>query len=262
MKLIGYVRVSSESQLDGFGLQTQEAAIRAWVKQHGTVLTRVIPDVGVSGATEAWMRPGLSEVLQVVAQGEAQGLIVARLDRLARALTVQEATLAVVWRSGGAVVTADGGVVLRDDPDDPMRTALRQVVGVFAELDRRMVVKRLRDGRTAKAQAGRKAVGTYPYGYTGQGKGSARDVAPVAAEQAVVTQIVDQRQAGATYRAIAQALTDAGIPARRASRWSAMTVRSICLRHLEIQSDRPTGAGGAADRPGGARRRTRTPRDG
>jgi hypothetical protein len=33
--------------------------------------------------------------------------------------------------------------VLQDDSNDPMRTALRQVVGVFAELDRRMVVKRL-----------------------------------------------------------------------------------------------------------------------
>ena len=80
-------------------------------------------------------------------------------SRLARALTVQEAALAIAWQAGGRVFTADTGEVLRDDPDDPMRTALRQVVGGVAELDRRMVVKRLRDGRAAKASTGRKVTG-------------------------------------------------------------------------------------------------------
>jgi hypothetical protein len=55
--------------------------------------------------------------------------VVARLARLARALTVQKASLAVAWQAGGHVFTADAGEVLRDDPANPMRTALRQVVG-------------------------------------------------------------------------------------------------------------------------------------
>jgi hypothetical protein len=33
-----------------------------------------------------------------------------------------------------------------------------------------MVVKRLRDGRVAKATTGRKATDSYPYGYAGSGK--------------------------------------------------------------------------------------------
>ena len=136
-----------------------------------------------------------------------------------------------------------------------MRTALRQVVGVFAELDRRMVVKRLRDGRTAKGQAGRKAVGAYPYGHAGQGKGSSRDAAPVDAEQEVVRSVLERRQAGETYRSIAQALDGAGVPARRAERWSAMTVRSIYLRHAEIRDE-----GGRTD--DAARPRTRAKRGG
>ena len=51
-------------------------------------------------------------------------------------------------------------------------------MGVFAELDRKMVAKRLRDGRVAKAAAGRKAVGEYPFGYAATGKGRERDVGP------------------------------------------------------------------------------------
>lgn len=66
---------------------------------------------------------------------------------------MQETILALAWRDGGHVFALDqGGEVLRDDP---VRTAMREMAGVFAGLDRRMIVKRLRDGRKAKL---RKAV--------------------------------------------------------------------------------------------------------
>ncbi len=243
------MRVSSDGQLDGYGLDSQERSIRAFVRAQGHTLTRLVRDVGVSGATDALDRPGLSEVLQVLARAQAGGLVVARLDRLARALTVQEATLAVIWQSGAEVFTTDGGRVLADDPDDPMRTALRQVVGVFAELDRRMVVKRLRDGRAAKAATGRKAVGAYPFGYQGDGKGRGRHSALRADEQATVDMILRSRQEGLTYRAIAKLLDDAGRSPRRAKSWSAMSVRAIVLREPSRYPARGTDQREAATGP-------------
>lgn len=226
-----YLRVSSEGQLDGFGLDVQEKACRAWAKSNGHRIVTTHTDAGVSGALEAAERPGLSAALLALQHPpDADGLLVARLDRLARALTVQEAALAVAWRSGGRVFTADTGEVLRDDPDDPMRTALRQVVGVFAELDRRMVVKRLRDGRKAKAETGRHAQGAYAYGYAGEGRGRARDATPVPEEQRAVARILELREKGESYRAIAAALDAEGMRPRRAAQWSAMSVRNIANR--------------------------------
>jgi len=64
-----------------------------------------------------------------------------------------------------------------------MRTAMRQMAGACAQLDRQMTVKKMRDSRRAKAAAGRKAVGDYPFGSRGQGKGRHRDAAPCPAEQ-------------------------------------------------------------------------------
>ena len=64
-----------------------------------------------------------------VEDGTASGLVVYKLDELARSLTVQEGTLAKVWGLGGSVFSVDLGEVARDDPDDPMRTAMRQMVG-------------------------------------------------------------------------------------------------------------------------------------
>ncbi len=117
-----------------------------------------------------------------------------------------------------------------------MRTALRQVVGVFAELDRRMVVKRLRDGRRAKADDGRHATGSYAYGYAGSGKGKARDAAPHPDEQRAVARILELRTAGQPYRTIATALDAEGLRPRRAERWSAMAVRNVAVREQQRTS--------------------------
>src|SRR5690348_17162316 len=129
MELVAYLRVSSDGQVDGYGLDVQMESMQRWASSAGHRIVDTYTDAGVSGAREAFDRPGLSAALEAVqALPDAGGLVVARLDRLARALTVQEAALAVVWRHGGRVFTADSGEVLADDPDDPMRTALRQVV--------------------------------------------------------------------------------------------------------------------------------------
>ena len=86
-------------------------------------------------------------------------------------------------------VRRNTGEVHRDDPDDPMRTAIRQVMGVFAELDRKLVAKRLRDGRLAKAAAGRKAVGDYPSAMPPPARDATRR-GPIEAEQKAVARIV------------------------------------------------------------------------
>lgn len=230
MRLVAYLRVSSNGQLDGYGLDTQRADIRAFAKAGRHRVVEWFSDA-VTGTLDAPARPGLSDALRLVRRPpRADGIIVGRLDRLARQLTVQEAILALVWREGGRVFTADAGEVLRDDPDDPMRTAIRQMQGVFAELDRRTVVKRLRDGRRIKADEGKHAVGQYAFGYAGAGTGRQRDASPVAAEQATIGRILALRASGASFRAIAATLDAEGLRPRRAASWSAAAVRLVALR--------------------------------
>ncbi|WP_116951459.1 recombinase family protein [Jiangella endophytica] len=173
MKLVACLRVSSTGQLDGYGLDAQRRDITLWAKAHGHRLISWHHDV-VSGTVDAADRPGLSAALLDLVR--AEGLIVARLDRLARQVTTQEAILAAVWRQGYQVFAADQGEVVKDDPDDPMRTAMRLMMGVFAQVDRMLIVKRLRDGREAKAATGKKATGSYAFGYKGHGRGRDRDL--------------------------------------------------------------------------------------
>lgn len=220
MRVIGYLRVSTQGQVkDGLGLSTQDRLVRAWAKRNGHRVVRVASDNGRSGALPETDRPGLLDALQAVRTGCAEAIVVTSLDRLARALTVQEAVLAKVWSFGGNVFTVDGGLVPRDDPDDPMRTALRQIVGVFAELDRRLVVKRLKNGRETKAAMGGRAVGGPPYGY----RAERGDLAEQPDEQAVLAQMRDWQTEGASFAEIARRLNEHGTPARR-GRWHPMTV--------------------------------------
>lgn len=229
MKLVGYIRVSSSGQLDGYGPETQRRNIRSWARANGHKVVHWCEDT-ITGKVEAVDRPGFACVVEHIVNHDAEGVIIGRLDRLARQLTTQEAALALLWKLKATVFTADAGEVQQDDPDDPMRTAIRQVFGVFAELDRKLVTKRLRDGRQAKADSGRHAVGAYAYGYRGIGKGRDRDAGPNYAEQDAIERIRELRQEGASYRDIASTLDDEGYRPRRAERWSSMAVRNIAVR--------------------------------
>ena len=150
MRLAGYVRDSTREQAEhGFGLDGQERGIRKWAKANGHrlgsqyTLTRACPAATASRIASAC----LWHSRQCATARPKGSLWLALIALLARSQCRKR-----VGRLGGNPFNADSGGVLPDDPDNPMRTAMRQMVGVFAELERRMVVKRLRDGRRWKAE--------------------------------------------------------------------------------------------------------------
>ncbi len=60
LRALGYIRVSSQTQLDGYGLPDQEQDVRKCAKAQDLNLVDVLRDEGVSGSTEAADRPGAS----------------------------------------------------------------------------------------------------------------------------------------------------------------------------------------------------------
>jgi DNA invertase Pin-like site-specific DNA recombinase len=206
MRLIGYIRVSSTNQVEGAGLEVQRRALRQYAKRAGHRLVRIEADEGISGTKGFEDRPGLARALETIKQGRADALLVFSLHRLARSLSVQESTLGYVWRVGGRVFAVDMDEILKDDPDDPMRTAMRQVLGTFAQLEKSLVVMRLRSGRKVKAENGGYAVGRPPYGWRAEGK----ELVPVEQEQKVIKRVMELRGKGASLRGIAATLESEG----------------------------------------------------
>lgn len=234
MKLVAYLRVSTIEQAEhGYGLAAQRAAIKAAVRTAGHRIVRWIADEGLSGALTAEHRPGLSEALDLIAAGKADGLIVRDLDRLARAVTVQEAVLATIWQNPAAEVFTGTGPVPRDDPDDPMRTAFREMAAVFAGLERRLIAKRLRDGRKTKAAAGGHATGSTPFGWRSEKRNANNPngrLVAVPAEQKALARMLELHKAGASSREIAAVLTEEGHATKRGGQWASATVTRIIAR--------------------------------
>jgi DNA invertase Pin-like site-specific DNA recombinase len=224
-RAIGYIRVSSQTQLDGYGLNAQEQDVRKCAKANGLKLLDVLRDEGVSGSTEAVERPGLAEALARLEAGEAEVLLVPRLDRLARKLTIQEAALAQVWKHGGRVIACDQGEVERDEPDDPVRTAMRQMMEVFAQLERGMVVARLRRGRQLKREQHGYAQGRPPYGYRAEGGSLVKSPE----EQIVIEEALRLRKGGHSLREIAAQLEAKGYRTRIGGPWHPAQVSRLFL---------------------------------
>ncbi|MEV0137908.1 recombinase family protein [Streptomyces globisporus] len=232
MRLAGYIRVSTGSQLDGFGLEDQERIVRRWTREHGHKLAKLFVEKAQSGTIAGDERPALADALLWVEEKKVHGIVAPNLDRLARELVVQEAALAQCWKHGGRAFMADQGELLPDDPEDPMRTAMRQMMGVFAQLDRGMTVAKLRRGRRIKGETGQYAYGAPPYGWAAHKKALTEEEAEQAG-RARARQLRDEDEL--SLREIVAVLEAEGLRPKRGERWHPETVR----RMLANTTDRP-----------------------
>ncbi|MFE1111320.1 recombinase family protein [Streptomyces rochei] len=233
LRLVLVRRVSTAGQaVDGYGLPAQEADCRKWAKGQTTPRVRIVHMVtdgdgkaGKSGTTLLDERPGLMEAVEWIADGQADGILAPNLDRLARELTVQEAVLSYVWALGGRVFTADHGEHLEDDASDPMRTAMRQMRGVFHQLDRGLIIKRLTEGRQAKGERGGYAYGAPRFGQ----RADDGELTADERENAIAERMERWRdEEGLSIRAIcARANARDDMPAKRGGKWHPTTVARL-----------------------------------
>ncbi len=250
MRLVAYLRTSTRSG-NGDSLAAQEDACRSWADAGKHQIAAVQRDDGVSGGKPVDERPGLAAALVAVEEGDADGIVVHNVDRLARELHVQEAALDRAWRAGARVFETFDGEIRRDDPDDPQRTFLRQVLGAAAQLERGLIRARLARGRRRKHERG---------GYTGgprlarrfgwrleAGSDGKRDYVPVAEEREELDRMRAEYEAGASLQEVTDRLNAAGVSTTTGGRWSRQSV-SVVLRRdgAELRGrGRPRqGAGG------------------
>jgi DNA invertase Pin-like site-specific DNA recombinase len=193
-----YARVSVSNGSDSIPAQLEHC--RAYAATEGFGIVAEFSDDGISGAKGDDERDGLAAAIAAIEDGQAGVIIAHRADRYARALHVQEAVYAAVWRAGGRVFEAIGGEILEDDPDDPYRTAMRQMAGVFAQLERGLIRARMQGGRRRAQAAGRHIGGHRPYGYTIDADSG--NLTPLQSEQVVIARIRALRCGGAGIREI------------------------------------------------------------
>lgn len=203
---VGYVRCSTEEQADsGLGLEAQRAAIRNECDRKGWTLVEVFEDAGYSGRSVDG-RPGLAAALDAVASGRASALVVAKLDRLSRSVRDAAQVLEQAQRRGWALVVLDVNV----DTSTPAGELVVNVMASTAQWERRII-----GARTREALAAKRAQGVQ----LGRPRSLPADV---------VRRVVDARDAGAGWSAIARELNAAEVAtAHGGARWYPSTVQAV-----------------------------------
>jgi DNA invertase Pin-like site-specific DNA recombinase len=201
--MFAYCRVSTEEQAERRnGLEAQRAAIDTEAERRGWDVEH-FADEGASGK---YINEKLREVLQLLASGQGDGLVVSKMDRLARSIINAADIMERANRQGWSLVVLDLGV----DLTTASGRLIAQVMSSFAEYERAQIGERTKAALAAKRRRGERL-----------GR-------PRVAQPGVVRRIVFDRNAGQTYERIARALAAEGIlsPLGKAT-WQASTVRRI-----------------------------------
>jgi len=138
-----YVRVST----DGQTVENQKRELEIVAARHGWEVAGVFSDQGISGAKEK--RPALAQLLQGIARKDFDVVAAWSVDRLGRSLQHLLGFLGELRAKGVDLYLHQQGV----DTSTPAGKALFQMLGVFAEFERAMIVERVHAGlRRARAQ--------------------------------------------------------------------------------------------------------------
>lgn len=165
-RAIAYLRTSSAANVEGDSSERQRLAVRQYAERAGLEVVAEFYDAAVSGADPLDAREGFVALLAYVQREGVGTVIVETSSRFARALMVQELGLQVLRRAGVRLIAADAPETFTAS-DDPMVTAVRQVLGVLAELEKAMTVAKLRGARDRKsAKLGRRVEGQKGYAET------------------------------------------------------------------------------------------------
>ena len=239
---IAYIRCSTEEQSDSHaGMDAQLHAIQQHCKRNSLQLVGVHHDDGLSGSLGLDKRPGLLEAVTAVRKHTI--VLVAKRDRLARDPIICATIERLVVKKGGRLVSAAGEGT---DDDDASSILMRRIVDAFAEHERLLIGARTKAALAAKRRRGERA-GKMPYGWqlapaatsTARSKKNGKPIAieGIPAQLAIVERIRAQRAAGATTRAIAEALTKEGVPtATGKSVWCHTTIQRI-LKGFQLLAD-------------------------
>lgn len=156
-----YIRVSTDSQAEeGYSLGEQEARLRKYCEAMDWILVRVFTDGGFSGGDMD--RPALQEMFKAIENGDADIVLVDKLDRLSRS---QFDTLYMIQEIFTKHEVAFVSRAEAFDTSTPFGRAMVGILAVFAELERARIKERMSDGREGRAKEGKWKGGPAPSGY-------------------------------------------------------------------------------------------------
>ena len=202
--IYGYARVSTTAQAEaGNSLGEQERFLTGWDHMHGTPLTEVFIERGVSGSDPLGDRPQGKLLLAKLKRGDT--VVASKMDRIFRSARDALNVVEDLQQRGIRVVLLDLG---GDVASNGMGKLFMTILAAVAEAERDRIRDRISVVKEDQRKRGRYLGGKVPFGYRVSAEGA---LEPVEAQQAAITRAVALRQAGEPLRSIRATLAAEGV---------------------------------------------------
>jgi DNA invertase Pin-like site-specific DNA recombinase len=203
---IAYLRVSTGKQADqGLSLDAQQEKATTYARLYDLELVEVIIDAGESAKTLE--RPGLQRALALLQAGQADALLIIKLDRLTRSVADLGRLIDDHFAPGKAELLSVSEQI------DTRSASGRLVLNILASVsqwEREIIAERTRDVMRYKQNQGEYIGGYVPYGF--EVIEGALVENPL--EQHVIQQAQSLHATGLSLRKVSAALQQRGFQAR------------------------------------------------
>ena len=227
MRLFGYVRVSRVAGREGdtfISPTVQRERIEASAKAGGHTIVDVLVDLDQPGSK--YERPRFQEALERVEAGEADGIIVAALDRFARSVPDAAVALRRLEDAGAVLISVRDAL----DTSTPVGRFARTMMLALAELE----LDRIRENwATARDHAIARGVHISRVPPLGYRRGEDGRLEPDTKTARLVRELFRRRTAGTPLRELVSFL-DERLPRENGGAWPVGTVTSILARRTYL----------------------------
>lgn len=225
-RVVAYCRVSTDNQKDEGTIGLQVDAIKEYCELNKLELVEVFEDNGVSGGLED--REALAKMFDFIEDktNAINGVVIYKLDRLARDLIIQENLIKDFEKRGVKLISTKETDL---DSKEPTRVFIRQVLGGVSQYEKALITMRLSGGRNRKAKQGRYAGGRVAMGYLSIDK----DLQTTSEEADTVRHIFTLKKKRVGINEIARQLNANGVKTKTGSgKWYGATVSYILKNKL------------------------------
>lgn len=232
-EVYGYIRVSTETQAErGYGLHTQETAIKDYCKRNRLKLVEIFKDQGVSGTTID--RNGLSDLLSSLT--DIKTVIVMNTSRLWRSDNAKVMIKRQLIKAEVEVLSVEQSTysIYDKDPNDFLVNGMMELLDQY---DRMNTNLKLAKGRRSKAKSGIKGGGNVPLGYQWQHDGVETPIVIIDEQNAQIVREIFQKYY--EYKSIGKVrayLQEQGYKTARGNNFSQQSIATI-LRNAFYKGD-------------------------
>jgi DNA invertase Pin-like site-specific DNA recombinase len=217
LRMAVYLRISKDPDGTSTATTRQLTDCKRFAKLKDWRIAEVFEDTDTSAYRQV-ARPRYEALLHALAEGEVDGVLVWKLDRLVRRTAEFERFWSICEKAGGRLASVNDTI----DSSTPTGMVVVKILMAFAEMEAAQMSLRMRRAELERAEAGRPKLSGY------RAYGLSRDwTTLIEDEAAIIKESAARVLAGESLRSICLDLNERGVPTSGGTRWRPSPLQSI-----------------------------------